>query len=445
VTGAAWRWRGVDTIVVAVVFGILYASLGRYGWFDCRNAVSSAFREGNGVSGSDLLGNVFAYLLLGAALGASWAARRPSGSAAPARALVAGLAAVAACAMLSVSMELVQACLGARVSSGWDVAWNVLGAALGWLLARAAWPVWHRLVRAQGRGDRRGPVLAVVSLALLAWVLAETAPWVPVLDGSLARSQLKTTLAALREAAAPDPWRLARNLGEWLAAGLAIALAMRRPLLAPLPFAALAVAVVGARLLLPGALPSVESLHALAFALPAIVVLPALGRRACAALALAAVAVALLAYQLEPGYGPTTPFRWRITLLQGDPIEGIELACFFGAMGLLSVVAGTALGGAPLAWAAAAPALLAATEWAQTQLPGRTPDLSPLAMAAAGSLLAAGVLAGTAPRPATRAPALAARRRGRDAPAARRFSRAPRPPGRPPPIRATRRRGPRAR
>ena len=391
--------RAADAPVVAVVLGVLYASLARRGEIDCAQALDTMFRESRGVSGSDLLGNVFAYVLLGAALAFAWAARTGAARARGARAFVAGIAATAACTALSVSMEAAQACLTERVSTGWDVLWNASGGAIGWLLARAVLPAWTVMVRRQGASGRDGPMLAVVLVAIAAWAIAESAPWVPVLDAELVRRHAKAVIVALagvaRGEAFVDPWRLARAAGEWLAIGLAMSLPLRRPALAVLPFAAIATAVLGWRLLLPGtAVPSVEALATLPPALLAVALVPLAGRRASAALALAAVAVALLAYQLEPQYGPTHAFRWRVVVLHGDPIGGIQTACWFGALAAASVAAGVGLGGPAFAWATFVPLALAATEALQTALPGRTPDLSPPAMALAASVLAAGVLSG---------------------------------------------------
>jgi hypothetical protein len=155
------------------------------------------------------------------------------------------------------------------------------------------------------------------------------------------------------------------------------------------------VSMTGWRMLLPiGHAPSAATLAALPVAMLLVMTVPMAGRRACATLALASALVAMLAYQLEPGYGPTQAFRWRIALLAGDPIEGIRLACWFGWFSATVVAAGHTLDARATRWAAVSLAVLAATEWVQTTLPGHTPDLSPLAMGLAGAALAVGLLAG---------------------------------------------------
>jgi VanZ family protein len=386
------RPRAVDAVVVAVVAGIAYASLARPGGFDCRGAGARLLHEwGGGLSGSDLLGNVFAYLLLGAALGFAWLARRPGGRASGAAALAAGAIATLAGATLSLSMEGIQACLPARHSSLSDVGANVAGTALGWLAARLVHPTWRAMRRdSPGRGD--GRLAAVVALALAAWAIAETGPWMPAGSVGVARQHLRAAWVALGSGVL-DPWLVARQAGEWLAVGLALALALRRPGLAVLPFCALAAAVLAWRLLLPiGYGPSAAALATLPAAGLLVLTVPMLGRRACAVLALAAVVTAMLAYQLQPAYGPAQPFAWRITVLSGDPVGGIRLACWFGWLAASVVAAGHAIDGRRVRWAALAVVLLAATEWAQTLLPGRTPDLSPVAVGLAAAALAAGML-----------------------------------------------------
>ncbi len=395
----AWRGgpRAVDAVVVAVVAGIAYASLARPGGFDCQGFGARLLREWRGgISGSDLLGNVFAYLLLGAALGFAWLARRPGGRASGPAALAAGAIATLAGAALSLSMESVQTCLPARHSALSDVGANVAGTALGWLAARLVHPTWRAMRRdAPGRGD--GRLAAVVAIALIAWTIAETAPWVPAGTTGGVRQNLKAAWVALGTGLL-DPWLVARQAGEWLAVGLALALALRRPGLAVLPFCALAAAVLAWRFLLPnGYGPSAAALATLPVATLLVLTVPLLGRRACAVLALAAAVAAMLAYQLQPAYGPAQPLAWRITVLSGDPVGGIRLACWFGWFAATVVAAGHAIDGRRMRWAALAVVLLAATEWAQTALPGRTPDLSPVAIGLAAAALAAGML-GRRPR-----------------------------------------------
>jgi len=389
------RPHWLDGIVALVLLGILYASLVRRGEMDCTGFAATLLRQSRLSWGSDVIGNVFAYLLLGGALAFAWAYRRPRAAAAgpPWRLSV---AMIAGCALLSLSMETVQACMTTRMSSGWDLLTNSVGAALGWYGALALHPVWAAFAaRAAGGGGGRGRLLAVVSVGAIAWLASQTAPWVPAFSASM----LGAHVAQVREALATgylDPWALAMHGGQWLALGAAFAMALRRRRLAVLPTAALAVAAVLGQLLLPdGPLPSSESLVMLPIGLLGALVLPLLGPRACAAVMLAAVLVAVGAAELAPGNGPPEPFNWRAMLLRGDAIAGMESAAWYGWVAMSLVAAGRGLGGRTRLWTLAPTLLLGLVAWLQTGIPGRSPELSPILIALACSALAAGMLGGS--------------------------------------------------
>jgi len=393
--GAASRgWHWPDALVAALVVGIVYTSVARRGTIGCGRFADALLRLGPVSDGADLIGNVFAYLLLGAALAFAWSHRQPAGGARPRTApWRAGLLAIGAGALLSLSMEAAQACFSARVSSAWDLLANTLGTALGWFGGRSLAHAWSGVARADARATH-GRVLAVAALAALAWTLAQSAPWVPVLDAAHARRALEAAWARLGRGPL-DPWKLVAHGAGWLALGLAIGLGLRRPLLALLPFGAVALVVGGLRLMLPGGDPPAPELVAtLPAAALGMLLLAPLGARPRAAFALAAALVAVVAYQLEPGYGAPQPFRWRAGLLHGDAVTGIRVAAYFGWFATTVVAAGHVLAGRAIAWAIAAPVLLAGLEWAQTQVPGRVPELSPPLIALACAGLAAGLLGG---------------------------------------------------
>jgi len=395
--GAGWlRWP--DALVGALIAGIVYTSTARRGTIDCGRFTDVLLRRSPLSDIDDMLGNVFAYLLLGAALAFAWSNRQPAG-----RARAAGvpwrasLLAIGAGALLSLSMETAQACFTGRVSSAWDVLSNTLGTALGWLFGRSVSPAWWSIARADARGTQ-GRVLAVAALAAVAWVLAQTAPWVPVLDAAMAQRALQATWSRLGSSPV-DPWKLAAWGGGWLALGLTLGLGMRRPMLALLPFGAVAVVVTGLRLLLPGGDPPTPELVA---TLPAaglgMLLLSPLGPRLRALFALVAALLAITAFQLEPGYGQPQPFRWRLALLHGSAVPGIQLAAYFGWFATTVVAAGHVLAGRAFGWAAAAALVPALLEWAQTQVPGRMPELSPPVIALVCAGLAAGMLRSPAGR-----------------------------------------------
>jgi VanZ family protein len=384
--------------VGALVAGIVYTSVARRGTIDCGRFADALLRRGALSDGADLLGNVFAYLLLGAALAFAWSHRHPANRTRPAGVpWRAGLLAIGAGALLSLSMETAQACLSGRVSSAWDLLSNTLGTTLGWFAGRALSPAWSSVARADARATE-GRVLAVATLAALAWTIAQTAPWVPVLDAAMAQRTLQATWTRLGSAQL-DPWKLAAWGGGWLALGLTLGLGMRRPWRALLPFGALALGVSALRLLLPsGDPPAPELVAPLPAAALVMLLLAPLGPRPRALLALTAALLAIFAFQLEPGYGPSQPFRWRLALLHGSAVPGIQLAAYFGWFATTVVAAGHVLAGRALGWAAAATLLLAMLEWAQTRIPGRVPELSPPLVALACAGLAAGMLRGRGAR-----------------------------------------------
>lgn len=388
------RPHWLDGIVVVILLGIVYASLVRRGEMDCTGFAGALLRQSRLSWGSDVIGNVFAYLLLGAALAFAWAHRRPRAAAGPGPGLRLGMAVIAACALLSLSMETVQACMTERMSSGWDLLTNTIGATLGWYGALALAPLWTGFAtRAAGGGRRR--MLAVMSLAALAWLASQTAPWMPTFSASMLEAHLAQVRAALT-AGYLDPWTLAARGGEWLALGAGFALVLRRRRLALLPVAALAsVAVLGQLLLAAGPLPSGEALVTLPIGVLAAVVLPRASPRTCAAVLLAALLTALGATELAPGNGPPEPFNWRAMMLRGDAIAGMEAAARYAWYAMGIAVAGHALGGRTRLWALGPPLLIAGVAWLQTGIPGRSPELSPILITLACSALAAGMLGGS--------------------------------------------------
>ena len=310
----------------------------------------------------------------------------------------ASFVAVGACVLLSISMEVAQACLTERVSSGWDVVSNSLGAGFGWFGARAAYPAWDGMMRTRGGSAIQGRLLAVVLLAALAWFTATTAPWLPAFELEVVKRHVKAVLEALGSGYL-DPWRLVGRGGEWLALGLALSLPLRRPILALVPFCLLAAAAVGLRLALAQAAgPSIEWLVSLPAVALMLLVLALLGQRPRAVLVIVAALVTMLAHQLEPGNGPPEPFRWRVMLLHGDAISGIQTAAYYAWFTMTVVAAGHALNGRGLAWAVFAVLMLAVLEVAQMLIPGRSSDLSPPFVALACGALAAGMLGGSGKR-----------------------------------------------
>jgi len=393
---SATRSRWPDAVVIAVLAGILYASLSRSGTVDCSRLATLWLRESLGAAGSDVIGNVFAYLLLGGAIGIAWLQRqRPRRR--WAGQLRAGAATVLACIALSVSMETAQACFSGRVSSVIDVLDNTLGAAMGWMAAMLLSPAWSWVSPMLAPGARERRLLAVVGLAWLAWLAARCVPWSAWLATP---SPLGTTdLSPLQGdwlAALANPPGLLRDTAQFLAvcAGLSLPWRRRRAACAAIGLVLLVTGAAG--VVMPRASFSAHTWLALplAAALSTLLVWVA-SPRTRAAVMLCAAVVAIVFFELRAGTGAAAPFSWRPLVFHGNALRGMQQALFFGWFGLSVMAAGSLVGGARTLWLLGAPLLLGALEAAQTLLPGRTPDLSPPLLVLAAAACAAGLLAPT--------------------------------------------------
>src|SRR5690606_23579979 len=160
--------------------------------------------------GSDALANVIAYVpagLLGGALAATL-----GGLAARAIAWL-GIAA------FSLSMELAQACLSGRVSSGVDWATNSFGAALGIVALPVVVHLLHRFSHDDVRRERVGlRVVLVAWLVLGAWFASSIAPWRFTLDVGTVRANL----SFLRAAPSFDAWIVVRHAFAWMTIAVAV-------------------------------------------------------------------------------------------------------------------------------------------------------------------------------------------------------------------------------
>lgn len=387
---AADRWHRIDLAVVAIVAGIVYASLARPGRIDCSRALSSLLRESVHLSGSDLIGNVFAYLLLGGALALAWRAREGVVRAAPA--VHAGLTAVILCMLLSCSMEAAQACMSGRVSSGMDVISNTLGTALGWIGALALAPVWPKVARGLVPTAHQQRMLAVVCLAAVAWLAARTAPWLPLLEPHAARSRAIDMAHQMGTFNVPGADSLARDASQFLA----VALSLTLPWQARWPALMAIMLALGSALMASLVVARPALGYTAWWALPAAglvaISLSQMSARVRGALILLVATLAVMLFELRPGVGPAREFSWRLLVLHGNAIQGMQTAAFFMWFGMSIVAAGRAMGGPIWLWVGLCPLWLGLLEWLQTFMPGRTPDLSPPMLGFAGAALAASLL-----------------------------------------------------
>lgn len=401
--------RARTAAIAAVVYGVglAWLSLARGGEWACSGAWLAQQAGHARVSRADLLVNFVAYLPFGLMLAAASGAGRR---------LRAVMLATLLGALLSLSVELVQACLSARTSSLSDLAANAAGAFVGAAVFLAPWRL-PAFVAARRAGARpllaAQPLRALAAITLLAWFAGRTFPWVLTVDVGQIRQNLAFAKPVLAGHFPLDGWRLAAHFAQWVLAGIALR-ALLRPwapvLRLTVGLAAFALAV---QLLLAVPTLSLEQLVALPLALALLVALrlPAMTATLPAFLASAALAMAAL-YQLRPGRGPPSgTFSWWPVFGMGSPLGALQFGLFFFTFAFacaLSLAWSAAVRrqgrGAPPGFALPAPAATAAAvalsiawlavlEIAQLWVPGRTADTSTPLVAIAGWAIALAVQA----------------------------------------------------
>lgn len=350
--------------------------------------------EGASISRSDGLANLVAYIPPGL-LVAAWigGGRRFAPRA---------IGWLAIC-IFSLVMEVLQACLTARVSSWYDWSTNSLGALAG----MAVLPLLERVfARVGGRlaGSRSMPMARPTLLFLGAWLALSTAPWRFTLDVGTIRSNL----SFLRRVAGAsvDPWLFAQHACAWIAVGVALRALARSPAAATRALLALLAVSLGSQVLLVHrALSWSELAGAAAAFLACRLVAPRVADARLARLLPAFAVAAVAAYEFAPRAGAWVrmPFSWWPLLGRGSLVGALQLALFFSWLAFAIVLS--------MRWAAheagdgalpravhargrhfmlpscAVLALLVA-EYAQTWMPGRTGDTSPALVTALAFVIA---------------------------------------------------------
>ena len=373
----------------------MYQSLAAGGTWECGGTPLAVDVR---LSRTDLLANVVAYVPLGI-LGGVVLGAWTSGAR---RRMAFGALAAVAIAGLSLTMEVLQACQSARVSSVWDWLANSAGGLAGlaaWLLAgqgartlaSSAWAP----TRA-GRGDLGVWLLACA--VPLVWLLSQTKPWVFAVDVGTLRSNL----SFVRVLAEPAPvdidlWHVARHFGAWAAIGCSWRLATSRGVTAGALWVGTACVSLGLQVLLDTPSPlSFEELGGMAVAGVALLAAIGVERRAHAhgqtpqsrtrawarALFWAGV-VSVAAYQLRPGSGgpEAADFSWWPRVGLRGLGGALDYALLFGWCGLTVVAASRSAAQAgvrraPPTWAVSVVLIMLGTEVAQLAIPGRGPDVS---------------------------------------------------------------------
>jgi len=424
--------KGARTAAIASVVygaGLAYLSLARGGEWACGALPLMEHGSRATISRADVLVNIVAYLPFGVMIAA---ACRGAGAAR----FWAAFFSTFFGALLSLSVELVQACLAARTSSYLDLAANAGGSLAGALLYLAELRPLARVDARTGRSRAllaAEPLRSLAALTLLAWFAGRTFPWVLSADVGQIRHNLVFIKPLLAGALPVDAWRFAGNLSQWLVAGLAL-----RALLqswAPVFRLTMATAFLALVVQLLLAVPtlSIEQLLALVAALVILLLLrlPKAATVLPVLLALSAFSM-VTAYQLRPGRGPVSAefSWWPVFGIGGSPLGALQLGIFFFTFAFACALAlawsaaprlsvsragpGTRSGaavpttGATLVAAGLSILWLALLELAQLWVPGRTADTSTPLLALTGWAIALAVQS-RAGAPAPRAGAPSAR------------------------------------
>ena len=368
------RW-----LLAAVVALILYGSLFPFA-FEERSQLSlfalAASLQFERTSRGDIVANLLMYMPLGlcvvAALPRSWTA------------LARFALALAAGAVLSLAVELLQTMETARVASLTDLALNTAGAALG-----AAGTLGYLAVGTQlklpGLVESR-PAPVPLGFVLL-WLSYRLAPFVPAFDWQKIKDALKPVFLS----PAFDGFEALRFLVGWLVVAQAVR-RIWRPEYALLVLVLLAGGTQIGRVLVVGKTLNLAEIVALVlmFAL-----LPVM-RRLTTARRLLVLIVALMAIILIQGFEPwrlaATAHEFSWVPFKNSLSDSLEInvgtlleKCFwYGSLVWLLARRTGALSGSALAVAA----LVAGIEWLQRWIPGRSAEVTdPLLVLGAGGLI----------------------------------------------------------
>jgi VanZ family protein len=306
-------------------------------------------------------------------------------------------------AILSLAMETLQMFLPGRVSSVLDLGTNTFGTLLGALLAWAIHPrtrAGRRIFSWRNEWFRAGSLVDASLLILLLFLLAELPPLIPSLQGERTYLSVMPLWQAVVDSTQVPILETVVYALKVLAFGLFVSLLtlpdreLTRPILVLLGVALLA-KLVGAALL--SGIPlyawriSLRAFLGLLFGLGIFALAKHLGRTPRAILAGATLVAVFAIQELTPGRETTSnSFNWV-------PFVGQ----MYGFTGILDIVAAPALFLAvaaianlvtpwhrrgPIIWFGgfAAVALAFAFEFAQQFIPGRTPDITDVALYSVG-------------------------------------------------------------
>lgn len=292
--------------------------------------------------------------------------------------------AVTICALLSFSLEYLQAWLPARTPSGLDLMLNTTGALLGTLAAPlvSAGLRYPTILPEYENPLRYEPAMRAGLTAIALWIGSHWAPFVPSLDPWQVWQSVKPVWITIRDGGF-DPVVASAYVLETLAIGVVLSGVLRNPYSAPLWLAGLmAVLLIGKPLIVIRSL-SAESLAGVAVGTLLFAVAPGpFTRRRAAFGAVALLATWAMAVLTEP-FTTTAqeafnwiPLREHLT----NPISGIldliDTAWPGAVLAYLALRSGAHHRGALVCGALAVVAYAGALEWLQRWQPDSYPDVT---------------------------------------------------------------------
>jgi VanZ family protein len=370
---AAWWWLFAAASAVLILYGSLFpfrirpsADLGLFAAFG-----ALTFKP---TTRGDIVSNLLLYMPIGLCLTFAWSGRRwPL-----ARTILLGTA-------LSLAVELTQTYLRFRVASFTDVVLNAIGTLCG-ASAAMAYSALGTSVRIPALASSRLDP-AALSVVML-WLASRLAPFVPTIDWQKYKDALKPLFIDSHVGALD----LLRYVAGWLVVAYAIRFLTRREYALHATLAIVTIVLFG-RIVVVGKALNLAEFAALAACIPLAALLVALRDRRRAALLAALLTVAIVAQGIAPfeWLPQAQGFSWmpfRSSLSGSIELNySVLLEKCFWYLSLIWLLArcGWRVSAAALVTAG----LVAAIEFVQMWLPGRSADVTdPLLALAAGLLLA---------------------------------------------------------
>jgi VanZ family protein len=306
------------------------------------------------------------------------------------------LFATACAAALSFGVEAAQAHLPQRVPSLADFALNTTGGFVGAVLASmftARWKPVALLMDWRARTFTATPEADLAVAALIAWVLAQLTPFVPAFDLGSLRSGLAPLAATLNDPATFIPAQALGSALEVFALVLLARDARNRPVSLTRLFWLLAFAVMMLKVVVISRQLSAEMIVGTTAGLILGFGWPRRLKPMRPVLAALAVTLALVISELTPSPGALRHLNWTpFVAHMSNPMLGLSVLIDSVWPYLILAAALVALsnrGRFPaLVIILACGGLSFALEWMQQHIPGRTPDITTVAMALLTALLA---------------------------------------------------------